>query len=738
MKIKGFFILVLAAIVSSVTLISCYSFKPKIKEINPAFGKHISGYTSGMVTRRTNLRIELSSPVKQGNSLPPNTTDPVVLPALPDSNLLEDIFSFEPKIEGKAVWISDRIIEFIPKETLPVNQFYNVEFKLDKVAEVPNDLETFEYQFSTFPQNVFVTIDGLRSYDDYNIEWQKLTGKVTTSDYEDTATVRKVLTVMQNGKKLPVKVNYTYTNNETYFYVDSIERKESAGKIVVSWDGEAIGAFGKGTQEVVVPGLRDFSVTEVRVIENEEQYVEITFSDPIKYGQNLKGIVNLKGVEGLTYSIEGNLVKMFLPNRIVGAKDLTVTTGIKNFKGYKMLQEYNDILQFNEPKPLVRLKGNGCILPNSNGLIFPFEAISLKALDVRVIKIYENNVHQFLQVNDLDGEDGLTRVGKIIVDKKIALDYDKTVNLKQWNKHVIDLGKLITPDPGAIYRVSIKFNREYALCDCEAELVNENNEEVVTEEVNDQGWNERDWDRYGFGSGYESWEYYYDDNYSACDPNYYYGKAVSRNILASDIGLIYKLDDNKMSHAFVSNMITAKPIANASVEYYDYTKQLIASGITDVNGMLDVQLKKKPFLMLAKSGKQRGYLKLLDGYTNSLSKFDVEGEVVQKGVKGFIYGERGVWRPGDSLYLTFIMEDKEKRLPPNHPVKFELQDPNGQVIYQATKSKNVNGMYDFRTATSDEAPTGNYLAIAHVGNRTFTEYLKVETVKPNRLKIYLD
>ncbi|MDP2386879.1 MAG: MG2 domain-containing protein [Bacteroidota bacterium] len=743
MKTQRFLILLVIAITTSLALLSCYSFKPKIKEINPAFGKHISAYTSGMVTRRANLRIELANPVIQKPNIA--STDPRVIDsltvlastALPDSSLLDGIFSFEPKIEGKAVWVSNRVIEFIPKEVLPVNQFYNVEFNLEKVAEVTNDLETFNYQFSTYPQNIFVSIDGLRSYDDYGIEWQKLTGKLTTSDYEDTSAVRKALRVMQNGKSLPVKVNYTYNNNETYFYVDSIERKETAGKLIVSWDGEPISAFGKGVQEVIIPALGDFSVTSAKVVENEEQYVELNFSDAIKYGQNLKGIVTIQGVENLTYAIEGNVVKVFLPNRIVGDKTITVTTGIKNFKGYKMSVAHSEPLTFNEPKPMVRLKGNGCILPNSNGLIFPFEAISLKAVDVRVIKIFENNVHQFLQTNNLDGEDGLTRVGKVVVEKKIVLDYDKKMNLKQWNKHVLDLGKLITPDPGAIYRISIKFNKKYALCECEEEEnpVTENIE--VENDMNEKGWNENDWNRYGFNGGYESWDYY-EDNYSPCNTDYYYGKAVSRNILASDIGLIYKLDDNKMSHAFVSNMITAKPIANARVEYYDYVKQVIASGTTDANGMLDIQLKKKPFLMLAKSGKQRGYLKLLDGYTNSLSKFDVEGELVQKGVKGFIYGERGVWRPGDSLYLTFIMEDKEKRLPPNHPVKFELQDPNGQVIYQTTKSKNVNGMYDFRTATGDEASTGTYLAIARVGNRTFTQYLKVETVKPNRLKIYLD
>ncbi len=756
MKTKLFLFAIVITLFCIALFSACLQSRPKIKGIDPAFGKYISGYTSGMVSRKSTIRIELAHGLNEkqtaaqaSNNVSISTTNVVQdslaflrSRQLPDSSLLKDAFTFEPAIKGHAVWISDKVIEFIPSEILPANQFYNVDFKLKDVTKVDDGLEHFNFQLSTFPQNVFVSIDGLRSYDDYNIEWQKLTGKITTSDYEDTASIRKVLSVTQNGKSMPVTLNYSYNNNEFYFYIDSIERKQTAGKILVSWKGEVIKAINNGSQEIKIPALGDFSVNDARVIDKDDQYVELTFSDPLDYNQNLKGIISIQGIENLTYAIENNVVKVFLSNRLVGEKLITVTTGIKNFKGYKMNTAFTQSLTFEEPKPLVRIKGNGSILPNSNGLIFPFEAISLKAVDVRVIKIFENNIHQFLQTNNLDGQDGLTRVGKVVAEKTFQLDGDKKINLKQWNKHVIDLGKLITPDPGAIYRVSIKYSKAYAICDCEgveddnAEQNDETKNETTSNEDKDE-WNDEDVYRYNFDGGYDNWDYYGED-YSPCNSNYYYGKAVSRNILASDIGLIYKLDDNKMSHAFVSDMINAKPIANASIEYYDYTKQIIAQGTTDANGMLDIQLKRKPFLMLAKHGKQRGYLKLLDGYTNSLSKFDVEGEVVQKGVKGFLYGERGVWRPGDSLYINFIMEDKEKRLPANHPVKFELQDPNGTIVYQTTKTKNLNGLYDFRTATSDEAITGNYTAIAKIGNRIFSEYFKIETVKPNRLKIYLD
>ena len=49
----------------------------------------------------------------------------------------------------------------------------------------------------------------------------------------------------------------------------------------------------------------------------------------------------------------------------------------------------------------------------------------------------------------------------------------------------------------------------------------------------------------------------------------------------------------------------------------------------------------------------------LDVYKRQLetSQFDVGGETVQKGLKGVLYGERGVWRPGDDIHLTFVLQD---------------------------------------------------------------------------------
>ena len=709
-------------------IVGCRPTRPEIIKQNPAFAEHVAGYTSGMISRKSSIRVELENFVGDTSNINENT--------LPDSSLLKDIFSFEPAIAGHAIWINARTIEFIPDEALPVNQFYTAAFDLDRVAKVKRELSTFTFQFASFQQKMYVNSYGLENYDYYNLEWQYVNGRIKTTDETDTSNLRKTITATQDGKQLPIRIMEGYDDNEYQFVVDSVERRRSKSEVIILWNGKEIGSSSRGKINLDVSPLGDFTVQNTKIVDVMDQSVELTFSEPLLANQNLKGIITLQDVDNLSFKINYNTVTVFLPNRLLGDKFLNISNGIKNLRGYNMLQEYQTTLTFEEPKPMVRIIGNGSILPNSSGLIFPFEAVSLKAIDVRVIKIYENNIHHFLQVNNLDGDDGLTRFGKVVLRKKIDLTYDKTMDLKKWNKHVIDLGKLIDPDPGAIYRISIKFTKKYALCDCEAET-EENNANQTNEDNEDENWSEKLWDSYGFDDGFDSWEDYSDDD-SPCSNDYYYGKAQSRNILASDIGLIYKLDESKLTHVFANNMLTTDPMQNVEIQYYSFSKQLIASGKTDVNGMLEIQLKEKPFLLVAKNGKQRAYLKLADGYANSLSKFDIEGEQVQKGIKGFIYAERGVWRPGDSLFTAFILENKDNLLPSNHPVKFDLTDPNGSLVQTMTTTKHLNGVYDFRTATSSEAITGNYTATVSVGNRRYTKNIKIETIKPNRLKIYLN
>jgi uncharacterized protein YfaS (alpha-2-macroglobulin family) len=57
------------------------------------------------------------------------------------------------------------------------------------------------------------------------------------------------------------------------------------------------------------------------------------------------------------------------------------------------------------------------------------------------------------------------------------------------------------------------------------------------------------------------------------------------------------------------------------------------------------------------------------------------------------------------------------------------------LVYRKVSVDNINNFYDFKVPTSPDYKTGNYNAKVSVGGAHFTKSLKIETVKPNRLKL---
>lgn len=710
---------------------ACSQSKPRIIQSDNSFSRYVSGYTSDAISRNERIKIQLNGSLFDWKNAPYLIGENNI-----DTSKLQSLFTMEPHVEGKVHVVNSFTLEFEPDKPLKSGQNYTAYFQLNQVMEVPETHRSFGILLNTYEQTFFVKEVNLVHEHDYEVDFMQLKGKIKFTDFPTEKEVLPCFNVSYLGKKLPVLLSKTWEENTYEFTVDRIQRGRQTNVISIQIDGNSLDSKSMYDETFRVPAIGDFEIRNIELIENEDQHIEVFFSEPLNPLQDIRGLVQLEGQKDLVTSVEGSKLSIYLKDFIVGEKKLKITKGIQNFKGHSCIHSIEENVVFHDPKPRVRIRGNGVILPNSQGLIFPFEAISLNAVDVRVIKIFEENIHHFLQLNNLDGEDALHRFGNVVAEKKINLSDEK--NGKTWSQHVIDLNKLIQPDPGSIYRVSIKFKKEYAICDCPEEETDSDEEDYYWSEnklsLEEEKWSERKWDNEGWNNEYQSWDYYSDD-YSPCQKRYYHGKAVSRNILASDLGVIVKQDEDKKHHVFVSDMVSTNPVNLATVEFYDFAKQVIVAGKTNEQGKFSIKLTEKPFLVLIKKGKQRGYLKLGEAYSNSLERFDVGGNFIHKGLNGFLYAERGVWRPGDSMYVHFVMQQKEQVLPNNHPIQFELMDPRGNVVFEKISVKHVNGVYDFRCKTDQEAITGNYLAKVTIGNQSFTKSMKVEMIRPNRLKI---
>ena len=106
-------------------------------------------------------------------------------------------------------------------------------------------------------------------------------------------------------------------------------------------------------------------------------------------------------------------------------------------------------------------------MPSSNNLKINFEVVGLKAVDVSVFKIYQNNVLQFLQSNNINGSFNLRSVARPIARKKIVLENNLANTNGKWAAHAIDLSTLISPEVGAMYRVEFNYRPSYSTYKCD-------------------------------------------------------------------------------------------------------------------------------------------------------------------------------------------------------------------------------------------------------------------------------
>ncbi|SHG86044.1 hypothetical protein SAMN04488109_2176 [Chryseolinea serpens] len=701
--------------------------KPAQAFVNPAFGEYISSYTAGVVGSGSTFRIILAADAVDSLAVGQETS--------------VNLFSFSPSVKGKTTWLDRRTVEFKPEARLTSGQTYEVSFALSRLLEVPQELKTFVYSFQVIPQNFEVSIENVKPYVKTELKRQRVEGTLVTADVADAAAVEKIMAASQEGKALKVTWTHTAEGKQHPFVIEDVARKETSSIVKLALDGQPLGISQGDTREVEIPALGDFKVMNVRVDQSSSQHVIIQFSDPLNEKQNLDGLVTLNDVGTLDFDIKDNEIRVYPPVRQAGSKTLKLEAGIRNVLDYKMKEDTTVDVVFEQLNPAVRFTGKGSILPGTDGLIMPFEAVNLKSVDVEIVKIYEKNVLQFFQVNDYEGSQELQRVGRPMLRKTISLENAGVTDLGKWNRFTLDLSKMINTEPGAIYQVRIGFKRSYLAYVCEG------GEETASandlQGVGGEDWEAQSGDENSYWDSYE--EYYYEEDYdwnqrdNPCNSSYYTGdKTIRRNVLASDLGLLAKRGSDGNTTILVSDLKTTQPLSGVILELYDYQQMSIGTATSGSDGKAVIKSKETPFVLLARNGAQRGYLKMQDGESLSISNFDVGGERVSKGLKGLLYGERGVWRPGDSLYLTFILEDKMKLLPATHPVVLELQNPQGQVTNRLVRSTGENGFYSFATNTAADAPTGNWTARVKVGGAEFSQPIKIETVKPNRLKINLD
>ena len=724
------------ALIASFFLCSCKQKQELIPSAD--FAPYISAYTGGMVSKGSTVVVEFMEEVSG---------------EVWENDIDEKLFSFSPSVKGSAHWLNNRTIEFVPEDgELKPGTMYNVSFALGKVLKVEKKFSKFDFSFRVEERAYKATVRPIEVQLDNTIT---VRGELAFSDMMDIATVKKMIEAKLEGNKRDVTVEEQDNSLAFKFIITGLTRADENKQLLISVDGKPAGLDRKETLSVNIPAKDKFRLLDYEVVYGSDFGVLITFSDLVSESQNLKSMIRLKGISNYTIQVKANQVMVYftrLPNML--ELPVSIDQGLKNKMGEYLEGPEEFVLSFVVPKPQVELLSSGTIMPNSGSIVLPFRAVSIRAVDLKIIRIYENNVLMFLQDNSMSNNASshqLRRAGRLVYKKTLRLDTDPTKDISSWENYSLDMTGLVKQQPGAIYRIELSFKREYSnYCDDEengnaikgaVDLTSMATNDLAATDEDDAYWDSAEtyfYDNYDMSIDWDEYDWSETDN--PCHPTYYMQtrrKAIT-NVLASNLGMIAKSNSNNTIWVTVTNLLDTKPVAGAKVTAYNFQLQPIMTGSTDENGFTVFSLKNKPFVLVAESGDQKAYLRMVNGEENMLSRFDVGGVELKKGLKGYIYGERGVWRPGDTLHLAFMLEDREGKIPANHPVSLEIYNPQGQFYKKLISTSGAKGLYTFNVATKADDPTGLWNGYVKVGGATFHKGLRIEAIKPNRLKINLD
>ncbi|MDR2054149.1 MAG: alpha-2-macroglobulin, partial [Treponema sp.] len=642
-----------------------------------------------------------------------------------------DAFRLSPRTRGTLSWKDPYTLAFSPAEPLKSGKRYRAIVDGTKIGGGP-ELDLFGFKFETRLPLFEMSFDPVR----INGEGDAVISGVLAAE---TGAALSRIEGAVNSPELG-RPEWSHEEGLHRFSFAPLKRGDAERTVAVNWSGRRLGSPERGFMSFRVPAAGRFELMDVAV--SAPGVLEAVFSSTLKQDQDLRGFVSLDGKTNIRYALDGNIARIFGSEDVKPGAELFIQD-LADSSGQILAEPVQYRVQAAWELPEARFTGNGVILPTSQGTTMMVETRNISGLLVEAFQIYGDNMIQFLQVNDLEGDRELHRVGEPVWTRAFDFSWNEG-DKNRWVRRGLDLSGLSRKYPDGMFHIRMSFRPRHVHYECTASHGDFSNLPfpddsfpVIGAENGERSY----WDDYSANNRFRyDWYRYRKD---PCHPSFYeayddHDVTVGKNVLVSDLGLLAKRTMDGGLLLAVSDIKTALPVPGAAVELLNFQGKVLARANTGGDGLARFERPGAAAFARAQNAGNRGYLRLNDAAALAISHFDVSGDMPVNGIHGLIYGERGVWRPGDPIYLTFLLSDGDDSLPPDHPVLFELEDPRGRIAEQRTYTASTDGFYPISVSTPADAPTGDWTARVRVGGKVFSRGVKVETVMPNRLKMELD
>jgi hypothetical protein len=223
-------------------------------------------------------------------------------------------------------------------------------------------------------------------------------------------------------------------------------------------------------------------------------------------------------------------------------------------------------------------------------------------------------------------------------------------------------------------------------------------------------------------------------------------QSATQWFIVSDLGLAAFTGDNGL-HAFVRSLTTTEPVNGAAVRIVARNNEVLAQGKTDgagyvrfEPGLVRGEGGQQPALLIAETANgQYAFLDVASGAFD-LSDRGVKGRDAAGALDAFLYADRGVYRPGESVHLNALVRDRAGAAS-GVPATLVVSRPDGVEHSRIALIDQGIGGRAHTLRLSSTAMTGTWRAKLHTDPKadplSAVSFL-VEDFVPERLELKLE
>ncbi|HJR21752.1 MAG TPA: MG2 domain-containing protein, partial [Dongiaceae bacterium] len=226
----------------------------------------------------------------------------------------------------------------------------------------------------------------------------------------------------------------------------------------------------------------------------------------------------------------------------------------------------------------------------------------------------------------------------------------------------------------------------------------------------------------------------------------YWDMYATQWIVVSDIGLSTMSGADGLN-VFVRSLETAAPLNRVKVQLLARNNEVLSVATTDRDGMAHfdrglIEGSGGRLATAVTAFRRDGDFSFLDltRAAYDLSDRGVGGRVAPAGLDLFIYTDRGVYRPGETVHLAALLRDWTGRSEAGLPITLRLVRPDGVEVQRFENLQDKEGGFQQDIAISDSARTGQWTVEAFVDPHApaiASKSFLVEEVVPARIETKL-